>query len=197
MSMQVARHKFYLGVLLVVSFAGVACVRAEDPQLEQSRSVVQSFATRLKAELKEGLEEGGPVRAVSVCKDVAPQIASEISRQSGANVSRTSLRYRNPANAPEPWQARVLNDFDKQADNPEATAPLEYFARESDGTLRYMTAIRTDRVCLACHGASVPSSLKDQIDSQYPHDRAVGYALGDVRGAFSVTWPPPDKYPGS
>ncbi len=175
-------------LLLLVSVGGCSSVEADDPRLEQSRALVASFGMRLKSELSNGLQAGGPVQAIGVCKDVAPQIASELSRQSGAKVARTSLRYRNPANAPEPWQAAVLRDFEARADD---GSPLEYFAREADGTARYMSVIRTDGVCLACHGVSIPPEISESIATGYPHDRAVGYALGDVRGAFSITWPPP------
>ena len=63
----------------------VACLQAaDDSRLEESRALVQAFGTTLQAELKSGLAEGGPVGAISVCKDKAPRIASNLSRQSGA-----------------------------------------------------------------------------------------------------------------
>jgi hypothetical protein len=110
---------------------------------------------------------------------------------------RTSLRFRNPGNAPEPWQARVLGQFEQQAKDAPAAMPLEHFERAADGSARYMLAIRSDGVCLACHGAAVPAALQQTLQSDYPHDRATGYALGDIRGAFSVTWPAPPKGAGS
>ncbi len=171
----------------------VACLQAaDDPRLEESRALVQSFGVSLQSELKKGLAEGGAVGAISVCKDKAPQIASELSRLSGAKVRRTSLRFRNPANAPEPWETSVLLEFEQQANTAEPTAPLEHFVREADGTIRYMAVIRTGGVCLACHGTPLSPELGAILDADYPHDRARGYALGDIRGAFSVTWPPSD-----
>ena len=195
--MKFSAHEVSLAVLGILTVAGCLTVRADDARLEQSRELAQSFGMRLKAELGKGLEEGGPVLAVNVCKDIAPQIASELSRQSGAKVMRTSLRYRNPANAPEPWQASALRGFEGPAGKTVTEAPSEYFAREEDGSVRYMKAIPTGGVCLACHGASIPPELQENIDREYPHDRAVGYALGDVRGAFSITWPPPEEQSGS
>lgn len=172
----------------------VACLQAaDDSRLEESRALVQAFGTTLQAELKSGLAEGGPVGAISVCKDKAPRIASNLSRQSGAKVRRTSLRFRNPANAPEPWEKRVLLEFAQHAEAAEPATPLEHFVEEADGTIRYMAVIRTGAVCLACHGESLSSELDAILDADYPHDRARGYALGDVRGAFSVTWPPSEN----
>lgn len=176
-------------LVLVIAFSGCLAGDVDEPRLEQSRALIKSFGMQLKSELKKGLEEGGAVQAISVCKDVAPQIASQISRQSGAKVSRTSLRYRNPGNAPEPWQSAVLQAFEEQAAAAQTNTPLEHFATETDGTVRYMLAIRTDGVCLACHGNVTAPALLQGLQDEYPHDRAVGYELGDIRGAFSVTWP--------
>ena len=60
---------------------------------------------------------------------------------------------------------------------------------ESNGarTYRYMKAIPVGEVCLACHGSSLDPELKATIDGGYPEDRATGFALGELRGAFTVT----------
>ncbi|MDH3304717.1 MAG: DUF3365 domain-containing protein [Gammaproteobacteria bacterium] len=178
--------------LIITPVLVAGCLQAaDDSRLDESRALVQSFGARLQSELQQSLAEGGPVGAISVCKNKAPQIASELSRQSGAKVRRTSLRFRNPANVAEPWESRVLQAFDSKAASG-ADAPLEYFARQDDGTVRYMAAIRTGAVCLACHGAFLSPEMDAIIDADYPHDRARGYRPGDIRGAFSVTWPPSD-----
>jgi hypothetical protein len=58
--------------------------------------------------------------------------------------------------------------------------------------VRYLRAISTGPLCLACHGRELAPQVRDVIDELYPHDRARGYAPGEVRGAFSVVWPPSD-----
>lgn len=194
--MKVAAHDVILVAVAAALAGGCSSVRAENPQLEKSRLLVQSFGASLQAELKKSLAEGGPSQAVAVCKDRAPQLASELSRQSGAKVSRTSLRYRNPANAPEPWQVKVLQGFENQKGAHEGASAQEYFIEEDDGTTRYMSEIRTGAVCLACHGKSLPAELVAKLEADYPHDRARNYDLGEIRGAFSITWPPPDDTPG-
>jgi len=168
--------------------AGVATA-GDDALMEKSRNLARAFGAELKNELRSSLENGGPVAAIAVCRDQAPRIASQLSRSSGAKLRRTSLRFRNPGNAPEPWEARVLGEFEASAVSGDGEQPLEYFAREEDGTIRYMAAITTGGVCLACHGATLASEISEQLDADYPFDQARGYALGDIRGAFSVTWP--------
>lgn len=159
---------------------------------EASRELSKRFAAQLKDELTRAMVGGGPPDAVKVCAERAPLIAAELSRESGAKIGRTSLRFRNPANAPEAWQHQVLTDFDERGSSAE-TAALEYFsARPAPGVkARYMMAIVTKPMCLACHGEP-QQPVKLYLDELYPHDRATGYEAGDIRGAFYVSWPDED-----
>ena len=125
---------------------------------------------------------GGPVEAITVCSDVAPQLASEISRESGAKVRRTSWRFRNPLNAPSDWEAQALNHL-------EATGDQEYFELLPNGGARYLKAIPTGPVCITCHGDTLAPAIAERLEKADPHDRATGFAVGDLRGAFSVAWP--------
>jgi hypothetical protein len=52
-----------------------------------------------------------------------------------------------------------------------------------------MKAIPTAAVCLVCHGETVEGALGEKIKALYPQDRATGYRLGDIRGAFTITQP--------
>lgn len=160
----------------------------EDPRLEQSREIVRAFGGRLKTELMQAMAAGGPAAAIGVCKDVAPAVASELSRRYGAEVGRTSLKIRNPSNLPADWQSKVLEDFDDRAGS-EPAAAFEFFEARPDGRFRYMQAIPTAGLCLACHGHELDDEVEARLAEEYPHDRARGYEAGDVRGAFSVVWP--------
>ncbi len=172
--------------LSLLSLTIAPAIADEDPFLNESRALAESFGVELQTALKAGLEKGGPVEAVTVCKDLAPQIAARLSRESGAKVSRTSTRFRNPANAPEPWQAAWLERF--QSDITTGVALPEQIERHAGGT-RYMKAIRMQPVCLACHGEKLSGDVSAALAEYYPHDRARGYSVGDLRGAFSISWP--------
>ena len=63
---------------------------------------------------------------------------------------------------------------------------------EPGGTYyRYMQAIPVQGVCMACHGPrkGMSEELRQRLDARYPHDRATGYQVGELRGAFSVKQP--------
>ena len=152
--------------------------------LEKSRALTSEYATQLQAALQEAMSAGGPVAAIGVCTDLAPAIQSELSRQSGANVRRTSLKFRNSANAPDEWETEALDMF-------ASSDQTEILETTASGMTRYMKAIPTGAVCLACHGEELAPEIKESLDTAYPHDRARGYSLGEIRGAFSITWPAP------
>ena len=163
-------------------------INAQSPaSLEASRKLAQDFGQQLQAALSQALSNGTPEQAIAVCRDEAPRIASQLARQSGAKIHRTSRRFRNPMNAPEPWEEEVLSHF-FQAAAEETDKRIEFF--ESNGnTVRYMQAIRIGGVCIVCHGQTLTSPIQNLLHSEYPYDRARDYELNDLRGAFSITWP--------
>jgi hypothetical protein len=161
---------------------------ASDPELAASRALVQELGTRLKAALTDAMGRGGPEAAIGVCKDVAPSLAAELSRRSGAKVMRTSAKFRNPLNAPEAWATPVLEDFSKALAAGRSPTDLEFYARTDDG-VRYLKPIIAEGLCLACHGTALTPAVQAALGADYPHDRATGYRLGELRGAFVVVWP--------
>lgn len=174
---------------LLVMATQSAAQSVVDVRVETSRTITAEFGARLQSALLSAMGEGGPAAAIAVCRELAPQIASELSRTSGTKVQRTSLKFRNAVNAPEPWQSDVLQEFDRDAAQAGEPDGLESVTVADDGGLRYMKAISTGELCLACHGSAVSAEVEAALDEHYPHDLARGYVLGDVRGAFSVMWP--------
>ena len=175
-------NRYGSGALVLLVAPGLALSGDESALLFKSREVTANYATQLQAALQESMANGGPVAAIDVCSTIAPQLASDLSRSSGAKVRRTSWRFRNPGNAPSNWEGRALNQL-------EATGQQEFFEMSPDGSARYLKAIPTGPVCLACHGETLAPEIQQQLNDAYPHDRATGFAVGDLRGAFSIAWP--------
>lgn len=182
--------------VITLSLAAIApdSYAADDyaAEITASREMVKEFMQTLKQELQAGMQEGGPINAVSVCNLTAPSIASTYSARSGWDVGRTSLKVRNPDNAPDAWERSVLESFEARKRAGEDPMKMEFYEvvrQDGSSKLRYMKAIPTARLCLACHGEQVDSVTKTRIDKLYPHDQATGYKAGDIRGAFSITQP--------
>lgn len=149
-------------------------------------SLTQAFMATLKGELTLALEEGGPAHAVQVCKVTAPQLAADHSRTPGWSIRRVSAGNRNPANAPDTYEATVLARM-AAVDGP----PVIYewqTQSNSESTFVYFKAIRTAELCLSCHGPreELSPDLLAVLAEEYPDDRATGFQPGDLRGAFVV-----------
>lgn len=161
---------------------------------EESRNIVKEFASQLGGEMQKEMKANGPVAAIKVCRNIAPAIASEASRKNGWNVSRKSLKTRNAAlGMPDAWEQKVLADFEKRMDkeNPVNMEFAEIVAEPQGKFYRYMKAIPVQDVCLKCHGTeeTIPQNVKDALKAEYPHDKATGYTLGQIRGGFSIKRP--------
>ncbi|MGE5300980.1 MAG: DUF3365 domain-containing protein [Acidobacteriota bacterium] len=160
-----------------------------------ARQTVMGFMQDLISALQKEMAAGGPAGAVGVCSDLAPSIAGRISRETGWRVTRVSEKVRNPLlGMPDAWEQKVLLDFDKRASNGEDIGKMSFseVVSEPDGRFfRYMKAVAVKQPCLACHGTEeqIAPSVRAILKERYPHDRATGYKLGDLRGAISVKEP--------
>ena len=61
------------------------------------------------------------------------------------------------------------------------------YAEIVDGRFRFMKAQGVEGVCLNCHAAEIKPEVEAALKQKYPDDRARGYTLGQIRGAFSLT----------
>jgi len=107
-------------------------------------------------------------------------------------VGRTSLKVRNPNNAPDAWERRVLEEFEARKARGEDVRKLEHaeiVAVNGKKRFRYMKAIPTGKICLKCHGAKLDPAVAQTLEQFYPQDKARGFRVGDIRGAFTITQP--------
>ncbi|MBN2430109.1 MAG: DUF3365 domain-containing protein [Acidobacteria bacterium] len=157
--------------------------------LSAARAAADKLGADLVKELRRALKKEGVTAAVAVCHERAPAIAATITRETGYTVGRTSLRVRNPQNAPDAWEKKVLAEFADRHRLGEALKNMEYseVVETKDGReFRYMKAIPTRKLCLQCHGTNVPPELAAILKEKYPQDKATGFAAGDLRGAFTI-----------
>ncbi len=155
----------------------------------KARGAADQLFIRLSGELSAAMSAGGPPVAIAVCRDRAPAIAAQLEAETGVNIERTSLRIRSPANVPDPWERSVLEDFERRHAAGEAWTSLEA-RRVRRAELRWMRPIPTGALCVSCHGgAEVAPETAKAIAASYPNDAARGYAVGELRGAFTARVP--------
>jgi hypothetical protein len=183
----------FLGTLIF----GSNPVLAEDlvAREQAARKAAGELVQKLGSALKQEMASGGPDKAILVCRDLAPQIAGEISRANGWQVTRVGTRVRNPMlGLADDWESKVLTDFEARAAKGEKYQDIAFGeVVEFGGSeyYHYMKAIPMQAACLSCHGNAeqIPAGVKAALASNYPHDRATGYQVGELRGAISIVQP--------
>jgi hypothetical protein len=176
----------------------VACVAAcgggtpSEQEIAQARERAEEAAARLMealfGELTNALKAGPPEEALDICAKRAQELTRAIQRETGVSVRRTSLKTRNPLNAPDAYERRWL---EQAAADPAIRAHSEVVEAGDRGgyQLRYLRPIRLAALCTQCHGEELKPAVRDAVERQYPSDQATGYKPGDLRGAVSVSVP--------
>lgn len=184
-----SKFTYRLLPLLFVAAPMLAVADANPNNLEESRRIAQAFMQRLGGTLKSQLASAGPASAIGVCKLVAPALAAEYS-QGGFLVSRVSLKTRNQTlGSPDAWERNMLEKFDRQQTQGTAPTEISEVIEQADGRwFRYLKAIPTQPMCLQCHGQTdeMVAEVKTMLAREYPQDQAVGYRVGDIRGAITI-----------
>lgn len=161
-------------------------VRMAEEAAARSEILADRFQKDLLRALTAAMASEGPEGAIGVCASIAPALAAQLSEESGASVRRTALRTRNPATKADATEKRVMEGW-SAAPLDEEGRPRRWTAREG-GEYRYMRAIPTMPMCLACHGENIAPEVTAAIRAHYPEDKATGFAQGQLRGAFSIQW---------
>ena len=125
----------------------------------------------------------------TLCEEMGVEFDPSLNKAAASELI-DSLKARNPADRPDEYERSVLEAWAAQWEEgllPEESAE----ATQVDGraVLRYMRPITIMAPCLTCHGdpATMMPELRAVLDERYPGDEAVGYAEGDLRGAYTVT----------
>jgi len=177
-------------ILLMIGFASTQGQdRATTSPLERSRGAAVDLLTTLKATLVNHLQQGGAAAALALCADTAQVLTESIATRHGVTMRRVSSRWRNPLDAPDEYEAEVLEEFQRRLENGTLSDTTEHAAVSADGRgriFRYLRPILIQRPCLSCHGEALAPGLTDALKQYYPQDQATGYSEGDLRGAVSV-----------
>lgn len=193
-----ARWRQGFAILAVVGAIAGAGAEGETPPraaVEEARKASTELLVSVRSELIKAIDASGPLRAIVVCKYTVPEIASAVSRKYGARVTRVSLTPRNPSLGwGDAWEQKVLMDFNDRVAKGEKAETLEHaeVTNEPSGKfLRYMKSLPMQAACMHCHGPveQISEPIRLQLSHDYPHDRAIGLSIGQVRGAVTFKKP--------
>lgn len=163
----------------------------EDPDaaaLLAADEAATALVAKLKGQLMKAMQDGGPSSALEVCTGQGQSLTASVVEDTGVQVGRSSLRLRNPKNAPSDWVEVWLDEHGER--KVDGAPPIESFRRvvdTPDGRMaRIVRPIVVEPPCLKCHGSpdDLAPGIAEDLAQHYPKDQATGYAVGDLRGAL-------------
>ena len=156
--------------------------------LSRADLIVIGMQDSLLRQLHHRLDEGGPVPAFEACHIDTTDLTRRLGRYEGIAAGFTSDRLRNPTNKPKGWAAGlVAEDAGRHARD------VDGFAVDLGNRIGVLRPISEHAICASCHGPvdRVTPGVQQLIGERYPHDRAIGFAEGEIRGWFWVEMPKP------
>ena len=182
-------------IALVLSVLFLCCsenkMEISEDQVIGMRTTAMEFMKELKGVLINQIQTNGALQAVSVCSDTAQVLTNNFGIQKGVFIRRVSFKNRNENNFPDDFEKKVLSKFEMLHQNKELNSKTEHAEIVEEGEfkyLRYLKPILIQAECLNCHGDEndIMPEVKQLIAQEYTSDKAVGYMIGDLRGAVSV-----------
>jgi len=172
---------------------------AEDaPEAAEIRQLgdnaINRLAVTLVREVTNAIAKDGAEAAVDIChlKNLTMTNGTVAGMPRITATKRTSLKLRNPANAPDAAEQLALDHFKQQMENGESPSPLLIQRIETPGAApewRVYKPLGVAPKCMTCHGdpAEQSPALRAKLNSLYPLDQAKGYSSGEWRGVIRVT----------
>jgi len=181
-------------IIATLALASLSAFAEDATWVVEARRVAAIVPPKLLAVLSEQIAKVGPEGAISVCREVAPQLAKAASEETGWNIRRVSLKNRNPKAVPDAWERAALEDFDRRVaagELPSALDKAEIVNLGDRKEYRYIKALPAQEFCLQCHGTPdrISAGVREKLQTLYPEDKAVGYRAGEIRGAITIRKP--------
>ncbi|WP_457748344.1 Tll0287-like domain-containing protein [Sulfurimonas sp.] len=177
-------------IVLPMMLVGVTFLNASTNQeiMAEGKAAIMKMGKTLKSHMKQNMKAGGPVQAAQFCSQEAVKIEKDVNKtyKKGIHVKRISLKYRNPQNKPTADEAKVLQQMQKEYKAGKKIAPMIVKQVATNEYKVYKPIFIAKNVCLVCHGdvATRSEAAYKIIHKKYPHDKAIDYKKGDLRGAF-------------
>lgn len=161
----------------------------------ETRKTVLPVLPKVVGAMQQAVADKGVAGAIPVCKEQAPKLIQELRDATGWSIKRVSLKVRNAERGrPDGWETATLRELERKlaaGTRPETLEKGEIVEEGGKTWFRYAKALPVADVCLNCHGPveNMDPALQAKLSETYPHDQAVGYEPGQIRGILSVKRP--------
>lgn len=183
-------------VAVLLSFFSFCSEDKSGEAMKLTKKAMKETMPPLVKKVSSKVSEEGVAAAVDYCHSFAPEYGRTKNRQFGSELKekhnlnhfkfyRRSLRNRNPANYPEGVIKAVMLNWQQKEEKGQKAEPVTVHEK---GMYYTLMPIRVNSpLCLNCHGMvgeEIEKITYAKIKEKYPEDKATGYSMGDLRGAF-------------
>ncbi len=150
---------------------------------EIAQATFKAFVEHIKAKS----QEGGLPAVLNFCHDNALKLTDSMSSVYHVKIKRTSHKLRNPYNAPDENEKKVLNAYLSLMEKSEK--PQAVVKKDEKGNVHFYAPIFIKQDCMKCHGEpgkDIPEKVYKMIKEKYPEDQATGFKVGDLRGIWDI-----------
>jgi hypothetical protein len=184
--------------LLIAPLILIACQNSDSNTVRTDftalgDSLVQLTFDSLSTTLQKKIGESGFDSAVGYCYLHAAHLTAS-KNDEVTSIKRATLKPRNKENRADNFEEVQIRYFQNIIDKQE---PLKSkLVAENTGKVHFFKPIIVQPLCLGCHGdpnSEINEITLAAIQKNYPQDEATGYATGDLRGVWHLTFEPFEK----
>ncbi len=173
-------------VLLAVSLS-LQANNNKEIKMEAKKAIMKLGKT-LKGEVVKHMKTQGAQSTAYFCYKSATNLTKKVNSTypKGISVKRISLKIRNKDNFPASKdEIEMLKNLEQKVKNKEKLPKL-IVEKISPNHYKVYKPILVGKKCLVCHGDKKHRNKEayKTIKEKYPNDKAIGYKVGDLRGAF-------------
>ncbi len=182
-------------ILLLTALLSTSMALASEANTRSSEMTVKQEGVKyikmlggtLKTNLqKEMMADKTGVGAVTFCTTQANKIIEDINTKlpEYAKIRRTSLKLRNEKNNnADALDTKIMEEYVASIEAKTFT-PKDIKVVEDDDVTRVYKPLLAKAVCLVCHGNKISPAIQAEITKGYPHDKAVNFKEGSLRGVI-------------
>lgn len=177
---------FTIGFLVFLIFIQCKKNEIEKPFIEMGKDIAQQAKAELGKNLKNAIESKGTFGAIEFCNLKAISLTYELSQKLNVKLKRVTDKPRNPANAANEEEIKIIENFKDQILKKENLIPVTL---QTDTAQIGYYPIETNTMCLQCHGdleKNISKEVSMKLSTLYPVDKAINYSENQIRGMWVV-----------
>ncbi len=175
--------------IIVLFLLSLSLQAASDKEIKmEAKKAIMKLGKTLKGEVVKHMKTQGAQSAAYFCSKSATTLTKKINSTypKGISVKRISLKTRNKDNYPASKdEIEMLKKLEQKVTNKEKLPKL-IVEKISSNHYKVYKPILVGKKCVICHGDAKHRNKEayKTIKEKYPNDKAIGYKVGDFRGAF-------------